>query len=401
MTQKLSKHKFHILCTMFVLISFMLGCNEFMVVGNLTLIANTYHESLSQISFLVATFSWTYAIVTPFLAILTNHIHKYYLLIELMLVFLAGTILSSVAPSLNWLLLSRVITASVAGMLESLLSVIIYQLAHNPRQRSIGIAYIYTGFSLASVVGLPIGTLIASYWRWQAAFVMVAIVTIISTLIAFIVLPRDLPGGSGNYKDQLEILTDRQIWYGITFTIFAAASLYGYYTYIRPLIHQVLHFSSSGLSFVLLLLGIIDIFANQTSGRLAIKNGFKPLRFIYLFDLLLLALFYPLMANQWTGLALLLALGFFIVLFGSPIQVFFLDQAYTKHPNAVLLTSTLYATFYNIGIALASMSAGHVVAFSGLKYLGWNAFVYCLITTILTFILAKSRKNQVLEKNNR
>lgn len=50
MTQKLSSHQFNILIVTFVLISFMLGCNEFMVVGNLSLIAGTYHESLSQVS---------------------------------------------------------------------------------------------------------------------------------------------------------------------------------------------------------------------------------------------------------------------------------------------------------------------------------------------------------------
>lgn len=128
MTEKISKHRLHILTAMFVLIAFMLGCNEFMVVGNLSLIAQTYHESLSQISWLVSAFAWTYAIVTPLLALFTNKIHKYYLLI-----FLTGTILSSCAPSIGWLLFSRIITASVAGMIESLLSVIVYQILHNQK----------------------------------------------------------------------------------------------------------------------------------------------------------------------------------------------------------------------------------------------------------------------------
>lgn len=156
MAEKISEHRLHILTAMFVLIAFMLGCNEFMVVGNLSLIAKSYHESLSQISWLVSTFAWTYAIVTPLLALFTNKIHKYYLLITLLLIFLAGTILSSCAPNIDWLLLSRVITASVAGMIESLLSVIVYQLSHNQKQRSMTIAWIYTGFSIASVVGIPL-----------------------------------------------------------------------------------------------------------------------------------------------------------------------------------------------------------------------------------------------------
>lgn len=57
MAEKISEHRLHILTAMFVLIAFMLGCNEFMVVGNLSLIAKSYHESLSQISWLVSTFA--------------------------------------------------------------------------------------------------------------------------------------------------------------------------------------------------------------------------------------------------------------------------------------------------------------------------------------------------------
>lgn len=311
MTNQLSKHHFYILTAMFVLISFMLGCNEFMVVGNLSLIAQTYHESLSQISWLVATFSWTYAIATPVIALLTNRVHKYYLLISLLLVFLAGTILSSCAPSLSWLLVSRILTASVAGVIESLLSVIAFQLAHNVKQRSMAVAYIYTGFSLASVVGVPIGTIIADHWRWQDAFIMVAVITIVATIAALVVLPRNLTGGTGTYKDQLVLLRDYRTWLGIIFVACAAATLYGYYTYIRPLIHQTLHFNLNQLSFILLLLGVIDIFASQTSGLIASKQGFgfHLLRPVYIINLLLLATFALVMQDKWLGLGLLFLFG--------------------------------------------------------------------------------------------
>lgn len=390
MTKQLSKHHFHILTAMFVLISFMLGCNEFMVVGNLSLIAQTYHESLSQISWLVATFSWTYAIATPVIALLTNRIHKYYLFISLLLVFLAGTILSSCAPSLSWLLVSRILTASVAGVIESLLSVIVFQLAQDVKQRSMAVAYIYTGFSLASVVGVPLGTIIADHWRWQDAFIMVAVITVVATITALLVLPRNLTSGTGTYKDQLVILHDYRTWIGIAFVTCAAATLYGYYTYIRPLIHQQLHFNLNQLSFILLLIGVIDIFANQTSGLIASKQGFgfHLLRPVYILNLLLLAIFMFVMQDKWLGLGLLFLLGYTVALFGSPVQVY-LDLATKKYPASVLLASTLSAIFYNVGIAMASMTGGQMLKIGSLRNLGWNSFGYCLIATIFIFILTR------------
>lgn len=389
MAQKISKHRLHILTAMFVLIAFMLGCNEFMVVGNLSLIAKSYHESLSQISWLVSAFAWTYAIVTPLLAIFTNKIHKYYLLITLLIVFLTGTILSSCAPNIGWLLFSRIITASVAGMIESLLSVIVYQLSHNQKQRSMTIAWIYTGFSIASVVGVPLGTFIADHWRWQDAFIMCAVITTIATIVAFMVLPRDLNAGQGNYKDQIVIFKDKTIWYGIAFVICAAATLYGYYTYIRPLVHQQLHFDLNSLSLILLLLGVVDIFANQVAGRIAADNGFKKLRFVYVLNLFLLASFSFMMQNQWTGICLIFVLGFTVAIFGSTTQVFFLNEATEKYPSAINLASTLSAIFYNVGIALSSMTAGQTLRIANLSSLGWNSFIYCAIATVLCFILAK------------
>ncbi|MGM9892122.1 MFS transporter [Limosilactobacillus sp.] len=387
--KELTTHQFHILLLMFILISFMLGCNEFMVVGNLSLIAGTYHESLGQISWLVAAFAWTYAIVTPLVALGTNHFNKYYLLMGMLLIFLLGTILSACSPTLPIFLFSRIITASVAGMIESLLSVIAYQLTQDPRKRAMAIAYVYTGFSLASVIGVPIGTIIANHWRWQDAFIMVAIITALATLIALLFLPRDLAGEAGNYRTQLVLLKDRQVWVGIFFVICAAATLYGYYTYIRPLIRQALHFSANQLSIFLLILGVIDILASQTSGKIAAKGGFKTLRPIYIGNLLLLILFSFFMNYRWSGSLLLVILGYTVNLFGSPIQVFFLNLANHKYPTAIMLASTLSAIFYNVGIALASISAGQVLKHWGLTSLGWNSLIYCLIATGLAFILAK------------
>lgn len=79
--------------------------------------------------------------------------------------------MSEAAPNIGVLLASRIITAAVAGLIESILSVIIYQLTTDTKQCSMGVAWVYTGFSLASVIGIPIGAVIADIWSWQDAFI--------------------------------------------------------------------------------------------------------------------------------------------------------------------------------------------------------------------------------------
>lgn len=182
-----------------------------MVVGNLSLIAHTYHQTLSQSASIVSVFAWTYAIATPLLALSTNRFNKRSLFLTLLAVFLAGTLLSAFAPSLPIFLFSRVMTASVAGLMESLMSVIAYQLATTDQQRSMLVAWIYTGLSIASVVGNPLGTFIANLWRWQDAFIMVAIITVLATVVATNLIPKDLVNEPASFKEQLVLFSDRRI----------------------------------------------------------------------------------------------------------------------------------------------------------------------------------------------
>lgn len=172
--------------------------------------------------------------------------------------------------------------------------------------------------------------------------------------------------------------------------------IFGYYTYIRSLIHQTLGFSLTALSLVLLLLGVLDVFANQLSGRLAAKNGIKRLRPFYVLDLVLLALFQFSMQNAWTGLLLLCALVFFFALFGSPIQIFVLDVASHDYPQATTLASTLNAIFYNVGVAVSSFTATQTLKVVGLPALGWNSLVYCAVALLVLLTLVRMTDREAM-----
>lgn len=389
---ELSRHKLHILTAMFVLIAFMLGCNEFMVIGNLSLIANYYHVGLGQVSWLVSIFAWSYAICTPILALATNHVHKYYLLITLLLIFLVGTVLSSLAPTFSLLMVSRVLTASVAGMVESLLSVIAYELTTDSKEQSLLVAWIYSGFSIASVVGVPLGTFIADRYRWQDAFVMVAVITVLATIIAFSIMPRQLSAGKGSYKDQLVLFQDKNIWLGIMVDIFSTSAIYGYYTYIRPLIHRVLGFTLDQLVVVLFVLGICTILSNQVSGWISARGGMRKMVPVYVAGLVLLGMLGLSLQNKWTGVVVLCVLSFVLYLFGAPLQVYFLDTATRKYPEAIMIASTLNAIFWNFGVAVSSPLAGLTLDHCGLTNLGWLSFVFEAVALVFLIKMIKNVK---------
>lgn len=123
----------------FVLVAFMLGCNEFIVVGVLSDIAREFKIPVATVGYLVTIFATIYAISTPFITILTNRFSRYKTLMTLMVIFLIGNTLSGFAMNYGVLLLSRVVTAMVAGAIISLIMTFASTIA--PREKRAGLVF--------------------------------------------------------------------------------------------------------------------------------------------------------------------------------------------------------------------------------------------------------------------
>ena len=186
----------------FVLVAFMLGCNEFIVVGVLSDIAREFKIPVATVGYLVTIFATIYAISTPFITILTNRFSRYKTLMTLMVIFLIGNTLSGFAMNYGVLLLSRVVTAMVAGAIISLIMTFASTIA--PREKRAGlVSWIFAGFSIASVFGVPIGTAISTSYSWHDAFYLISIISAITCVLLGWLLPRKVEQVQGSIKNQL------------------------------------------------------------------------------------------------------------------------------------------------------------------------------------------------------
>lgn len=113
-----SKYKFQAVA--FVLVSFMLGCNEFIVVGIISDISSSLNVAVTTVGYMITMFAIVYAISTPIVTILTSRFNQYHTFMILMVIFLIGNTLTGFAKSFPLMLMSRMITAIVAGTIESL-----------------------------------------------------------------------------------------------------------------------------------------------------------------------------------------------------------------------------------------------------------------------------------------
>lgn len=376
----------------FVLVAFMLGCNEFIVVGVLSDIAREFKIPVATVGYLVTIFATIYVISTPFITILTNRFSRYKTLMTLMVIFLIGNTLSGFAMNYGVLLLSRVVTAMVAGAIISLIMTFASTIA--PREKRAGlVSWIFAGFSIASVFGVPIGTAISTSYSWHDAFYLISIISAITCVLLGWLLPRKVEQVQGSIKNQLVLLKDRRIYVGIALVLFTAATMYAYYTYIRPLLTTALGFSTTSLNWLLFLIGIMSIISNRLSGVLAERNGLRVMTRFYVADVCLLALLPVALNSKIIGLGVLLALSLIVTILNSPIQIHFLNIAEQDYPQSAVLASSLNSIFFNFGISLGSATASGMLGTVGLTHISWGAAGYAAISLVLAVMLNRVIKH--------
>lgn len=372
----------------FILVAFMLGCNEFMVVGVLSDIARSYHVPLSAVGFLVTAFAGVYAISTPIITTLTSNWNRYKLLMLLMTVFFIGNTLTAMAPTLGWLLFARIITAAVAGTIISLINLLVSIITPMDK-RPMVLAWVGAGFSIASVIGVPLGTTIATLLSWHDSFWIISGLTLIVFALLAWLTPRDTPQVKGSILEQLALLKDHRVLLGIGITVAVLSLQYTFYTYVRPLITTVMGFSLTSLNWLLLLLGVMSIIGNEIAGIVASHNGVHKLPFVFILMTILSLILGITLGNKITGMLVLAALCVVVIIYGTTIQLVFISVAEKEYPQSLALATSLISIFANVGISLGSFTASTTVNFANLTMLGYVGAVYGLLAIGLSFALRR------------
>lgn len=296
--------KYRLQSILFVFVAFMLGCNEYMIVGVLPDISHEFGNSLSQLGLLVTVFAFVYAISTPLITSLANRWRRHHVLLVLMIIFFIGNTWTALSHDYLSLLLSRILTATVAGAIISLVLVMANYVAPRNKRASL-LSWVFAGFSIASVIGIPIGTVISTTFSWHDSFWMITVLTIIVFLALLWLVPRDTPQVKSSFAKQFTLFQDRRIITGVIFVITVCAADYSIYTYIRPMITNVMGFDNTWLNWLLFAQGIVFIIGNKFGGFVADHGGIRRLPTIYVIMTILYIALSPMLHFRWLGVVII------------------------------------------------------------------------------------------------
>lgn len=132
------------------------------------------------------------------------------------------------------------------------------------------------------MIGVPIGTTIATLANWHWSFLLISALTVVVYVLLAKIIPHAHPKKASGIKGQLVLLKDHRLLLGIGVTMAVLALQYTFYTYIRSLIATVMGFSLNQLNWMLFILGVISIIGNQVAGEVASHGGTKTLPLVFL-----------------------------------------------------------------------------------------------------------------------
>lgn len=369
-----------------VLMSFVLGCSEFIVVGILSDLSDSLHISVVRAGHFVTIFALVYAVATPILTTILGRFRQYDSLIILTAIFILGNFLSFASGSYLSFLISRIITAIVSGPMISLGFTFANMLAP-PEKRPKVISYVFSGFSIASVFGVPIGTWISTKAGWSFAFLAITLFSIAVFVLIVATLPKAAPEKTVRVVDSLHILNDSRIQVGVLLPLFSAAGFYVFYTYLNPILISVLRFPSSSVSVFLFAFGVTSIISNLLSGVIAEKSGLKKMHLVYILQSILFFSLPVFLRSKIGGTVVIMLLGVSMYLLNSPIQMHFFTVAEKDYPESVVFASSFNSIFFNFGISLGSFLGSLIVDHIGLRYVGIGGGALSIVTILLLFFL--------------
>lgn len=391
----LNKHQKLLVLTL-TLATFAMGTSEFIIVGLLTNIVQDLHISIPKGGTLISYFALAYAIGTPIFAALLSRYNKHKIILILLSIFIMGNIISALASSYLILILARILTAIVSGVLIAFSMGITTSTMPKSKQAAI-ISLIFAGFAVANVIGVPLGTFIGQISSWRMTFALTALLGLITLILSFKFIPKSLEGSESSLLQQLSLLKDPRILMTLLIPIFGAGGTFTLYTYISPFLEEILTIPTRFTSIILLAFGIFAIGSNIISSKIASKNGLHQLRYIFIIQAFVLYTLYWTQSSAILALINLMVMALLFYAMNATVQIYFMTYAEKKSPEYKDFAASLTPVAINIGIFVGSITGSYVISFGGLQHLSWVGGIEVLCASVLTFTilwLEKYGRNQ-------
>ncbi|MET8871072.1 MFS transporter [Nocardia sp. NPDC004604] len=366
--------------------AFGIGTTEFVVVGLLPDIADTYTVSIPTAGLLVTGYALGVLVGAPIMTGLGTRVSRKRMLLISLLLLIAGNVLSALAPTFDLMLTGRIVASLAHGAFFGIGSVVAGNLVR-PDRKAGAIAIMFTGLTVATIVGVPLGTLLGQQFGWRLTFGLVALVGVAGLFGIAALVPDQPAAHDARLRHELAVLANPQVLLAMAMTVLGFGGVFAAITYLAPMMTEVTGYAESSVTWVLVLFGMGFFLGNLIGGKFADRH-LMPMLYTTLGGLALVLALFTLTAHNKIAAAITVvligALGFATV---PPLQKRVLDQA----GSAPTLASALNIGAFNLGNAVSAWLGGVVIAagygYTAPNWVGVGLVVSALGLAVLSGIL--------------
>ncbi|EEO3018744.1 sugar transporter [Salmonella enterica subsp. enterica serovar Newport] len=363
--------------------AFIFNTTEFVPVGLLSDIAESFHMQTAQVGIMLTIYAWVVAVMSLPFMLLTSQMERRKLLICLFVLFIASHVLSFLAWNFTVLVISRIGIAFAHAIFWSITASLAIRLAPAGK-RAQALSLIATGTALAMVLGLPIGRVVGQYFGWRTTFFAIGMGALITLLCLIKLLPKLPSEHSGSLKS-LPLLFRRPALMSLyVLTVVVVTAHYTAYSYIEPFVQNVAGLSTNFATVLLLILGGAGIIGSLVFGKLGNRHASSLVSIAIALLVVCLLLLLP-AADSEAHLAILsIFWGIAIMVIGLGMQVKVLALA----PDATDVAMALFSGIFNIGIGAGALAGNQVSlhwSMSAIGYIGAIPACAALVWAVLIF----------------
>ena len=368
---------------------FGIGLTEFVIMGLLPEVAADFGVSEAAAGWLISGYALAVVVGALALTAAVTRLPKKPVLLALMVLFIAGNLVSALAGDYQVMLAGRILAALSHGAFFGIGSVLAAAMVPAHKQAG-AIAIMFTGLTAANVLGVPFGTLLGQHFGWRSTFWAITVIGLIAFIGILALVPKPKRDEApASLLAELRAFRSGQVWLSIAVTVLGYGGMFGAFTYIAYTLTEVSGFASTTVPWLLILFGVGLLVGNIVGGKAADRNIDRTLIVVIaVLTVILVAFAATAQSPVATVIALVLMGGFgFATVPGLQMRVMRYASA------APTLASGANIAAFNLGNALGAWLGGVTIT-AGLGYTSpiWAGAAITLLGLIVIIGAATAAK---------
>ncbi|WP_112247375.1 Cmx/CmrA family chloramphenicol efflux MFS transporter [Kribbella monticola] len=364
------------------------GTSELMLAGLLPDIAVDLQVSIPAAGLLISAFAIGMLVGAPVLAVVTLRWPRRTALLVFLAIFALTHVAGALTPNYEVLLATRVVGAFVyAGFWAVAAVTAVGLVPSNSRAKAMSV--VAGGLTIATIVGLPAGTVIGQHLGWRAAFWAVAGLSLLAMAGVLVTIPSGSPDpdSAPHLRSEIRAMANPRLWLSYATTALVTAAILVIFSYFAPLLTEATGLRPGAVPAVLALYGVGSLIGITIGGRTADATPFRTLS-VGIAGLVVLSAALAL----WAGTPVVAIVTIFLLGgFGFAVNPALNARVFSLSGQAPTFATAINFSSFNVGITIGPWLGGLAIdAGAGYPALGWIAVALGLValgTVVLAALL--------------